>query len=288
MKVIRSISAAALVGSLFLGACATLPDDAPLALHEAQAELDKATELETAEIFPKSIEQSEAELDSAIASYNAVPEEDRSSTVWSSHPSVTSAESVRERLSTANSIRMEMTALDGQLDTLDGNASISTLSAQVAMLKQEMADMQLDLTQARAEAEAAEIAGAASGSERFALLSEMTLKGPTLFFGTGEYDLAEHDKPALKELANSLQEIPQVQLRVIGYADPRGSDALNESLSSQRAESVRNYLLEQGVAADQIVVQAMGEKAAFFNEGQPKEKLQLERRVEMIVSPLAR
>lgn len=274
---------AVLTGTLCLGACATVPDDAPVALHEANAEIEKAKDLRTEEIFPKTLDQSKGELSAAVDSFEAVPEEDRAETDWSVHPSVTQARQIGERMKKANSIRMEMDALDGQLDTLDSNASITSLSAQVAQLKSQLSTMEQDLAAARAEAEAAQLAGTSTGRDRFALLSEMTLKGPTVFFETNKAALASADKPALKELAQSIRSVPQIQLRLVGYADPRGNESLNEKLSQRRAQMVRDFLLANGVAKDQVIIQAMGERASVYNQG--LDKLQLERRVEMIFAP---
>lgn len=284
MKFNPSIAVAALLtGTLGLGACATVPDDAPVALHEANAEIEKAKDLSTEEIFPKTLDQSRGELSAAVESFESVPEEERAKTDWSVHPSVIQARQIGARLKKANSIRMEMDALDGQLDLLDSNVSITSLSAQVAQLKSQLSLMEQDLASARAEAEAGQLAGTLTARDRFALLSEMTLKGPTVFFETNKADLASVDLPALKELAQSIRSVPQIQLRLVGYADPRGSEGLNWKLSQRRAQMVRDFLLANGVAKEQMVIQAMGERASVYNKG--LDKLQLERRVEMIFAP---
>jgi outer membrane protein OmpA-like peptidoglycan-associated protein len=272
-----------LMGVLGLVACATVPDSAPPALHEAYAEIERAKDLGTGDLFPKTLDQSEEELSAAVESFQAVDPNSRSGTDWSEHPSVTQARRIGERMKKANAIRIEMDALDGQLDELGSNVSITSLSAQVAQLKANLFDMEKKLASAQAEAEAAQFSGATTARDRFALLSEMTLKGPTVFFETNKAVLASADRPALKELAQSLRSVPQIQLRLVGYADPRGTEELNEKLSLRRAQMVQDFLLKNGVRKDQVTILAMGERASVYNKG--IDKLQLERRVEMIFAP---
>ena len=49
---------------------------------------------------------------------------------------------------------------------------------------------------------------------------------------------------------------------LVGHTDPRGSVALNDKLGQQRAEDVRRYLIDQGVAADRITAETAGERNA--------------------------
>lgn len=59
----------------------------------------------------------------------------------------------------------------------------------------------------------------------------------------------------LSSLVDFLDRYPQVQLTVIGHSDPRGSDALNQKLSRQRAERVSEALIERGIEPDRLNVQ---------------------------------
>jgi outer membrane protein OmpA-like peptidoglycan-associated protein len=49
-----------------------------------------------------------------------------------------------------------------------------------------------------------------------------------------------------------------VKVRVSGYADPRGSEKLNTALSERRADAVAHVLIQGGVDASQLVVEAHG------------------------------
>jgi outer membrane protein OmpA-like peptidoglycan-associated protein len=53
---------------------------------------------------------------------------------------------------------------------------------------------------------------------------------------------------------------PDANVILHGYADPRGSKAYNQALSERRTDRVKNFLVEQGVPADHIQTQGLGEE----------------------------
>jgi outer membrane protein OmpA-like peptidoglycan-associated protein len=53
---------------------------------------------------------------------------------------------------------------------------------------------------------------------------------------------------------------PEAQLNLTGHADPRGSATYNQALSERRVNRVKSFLVEQGVPADHITVQGLGEE----------------------------
>lgn len=77
-----------------------------------------------------------------------------------------------------------------------------------------------------------------------------------------EFDDSEIIEPAydeLNSLAAIMNEYPNLSIDIAARADERGSDSYNEKLSMRRAESVKNYLVEQGVSASRITTRALGE-----------------------------
>ena len=62
-------------------------------------------------------------------------------------------------------------------------------------------------------------------------------------------------------------------LRIIGYTDSKGSQAFNQRLSQQRADSAKQYLLEQGIAAERISVLARGENEPLFDNDTDEHRL---------------
>jgi hypothetical protein len=89
-----------------------------------------------------------------------------------------------------------------------------------------------------------------------------TLSADVLFAfdRSSEQDLQLRGREELNELAAQLRSFEQLNsITVIGHTDYLGSDAYNQNLSQQRAETVRRYLVAQGLPADRIRAVGMGE-----------------------------
>ncbi|MGA8088463.1 MAG: OmpA family protein [Terracidiphilus sp.] len=78
-----------------------------------------------------------------------------------------------------------------------------------------------------------------------------------------EGGLVESQQTILNTLATDfksyLQFKPDAHLTLTGHADPRGSDKYNQALSERRVNRAKDFLVSQGVSADAIEVQALGE-----------------------------
>ena len=76
---------------------------------------------------------------------------------------------------------------------------------------------------------------------------------------------------------------PTLNLGVEGYIDSTGSEAFNQTLSEKRAESVRDYLVQQGLNANSITAKGFGESSPVADNSTAAGR-QKNRRVEIIVS----
>ena len=88
-----------------------------------------------------------------------------------------------------------------------------------------------------------------------------TLSGDALFaFGkSGIDDLSTEGRAELDGLAARVLALPSVEIiHVIGHSDRIGSAAGNVTLSNKRAATVRNYLVQAGVSADNITAVGRG------------------------------
>ncbi len=81
-----------------------------------------------------------------------------------------------------------------------------------------------------------------------------------VFFKTAKANILAQSFPLLNEVATILQENPQIEIRIEGHTDSRGSDRYNKKLSDRRAASVRTYLLEKGVDASRMNSVGYGEE----------------------------
>ncbi|HJR15439.1 MAG TPA: OmpA family protein [Gemmatimonadales bacterium] len=83
--------------------------------------------------------------------------------------------------------------------------------------------------------------------------TRLTLRGVN--FELGKSVLLPVSRDILSEVARSLVANPDVRVEVAGHTDSTGSRAVNERLSLARAEAVKEFLVENGVAADRMTVQ---------------------------------
>ena len=103
-----------------------------------------------------------------------------------------------------------------------------------------------------------------------------------MLFATGESTLLPIARDRLDEVARALQDNPYDAIVVEGHTDAIGSQRANEDLSRRRAESVRDYLIGQGVDAGQIRAVGIGSSRPSADNKSPEGRAN-NRRVEIIV-----
>ncbi|WP_117235258.1 OmpA family protein [Vibrio maerlii] len=104
-------------------------------------------------------------------------------------------------------------------------------------------------------------------------------------FRSGDYNLDASIFNTLNGVARILVEYPETSLQVVGHTDSTGSDATNQTLSEQRANSVRSYLVSQKVASGRIFATGYGERYPICDNG-TSEGRACNRRVEISIQPL--
>jgi OmpA-OmpF porin, OOP family len=116
------------------------------------------------------------------------------------------------------------------------------------------------------------------------LLDELNAKGfVTLYinFDTNKWDIKSGAQPTLAEVAKMIKSAPKLAISIEGHTDNIGAADANKTLSANRARSVMNALVTQGVAAAQLGAVGFGaEKPIADNrseEGRAKN-----RRVELV------
>ncbi|EOE6915205.1 OmpA family lipoprotein [Cronobacter turicensis] len=104
-------------------------------------------------------------------------------------------------------------------------------------------------------------------------------------FDSSQANLKPAGANTLTGVAMVLKEYPKTAVKVVGYTDSTGGQALNMKLSQQRAESVASALITQGVAANRIRTSGMGPANPVASNSTEAGKAQ-NRRVEITLSPL--
>ena len=104
-----------------------------------------------------------------------------------------------------------------------------------------------------------------------------------VLFDTGKFELRPIAREKLARLAGIVLAHPGLNLDIEGHTDSTGSDELNQKLSDQRAESVRKYLIEQGMPETSLVAVGFGKSMPVADNSTAAGRQQ-NRRVEIIVS----
>ena len=126
---------------------------------------------------------------------------------------------------------------------------------------------------ARRRAEAALLSGEVETLENSLTSIEGKARevGATIQFRTGETAVRDNDRARLAKLGSLLSGLDSVKVRVSGFADARGDDAINQALSQERAQTVALELEKAGVPKERMIVEAMGERFAS-TEAQPDDQ----------------
>ena len=104
-----------------------------------------------------------------------------------------------------------------------------------------------------------------------------------VLFDTGKYSLKPGAREKLAKVAGILVSYPGLNIEVGGYTDNVGGDVMNQTLSENRASSVRNYLVDQGVATNSVTSKGFGNTLPVASNDNSSGRQQ-NRRVELLVS----
>ena len=104
-----------------------------------------------------------------------------------------------------------------------------------------------------------------------------------VLFDTGKYSLKPGAREKLAKVAGILLAYPGLDIEVGGYTDNVGGDEMNQKLSENRAGSVRDYLVQQGVATKSVSAKGFGNTMPVASNDDSGGRQQ-NRRVELVVS----
>ncbi len=106
-----------------------------------------------------------------------------------------------------------------------------------------------------------------------------------VFFRTEDSGIGGDTEERLAKLAALIGPMDGATIRLEGHADARGTESFNTTLSTTRAEAVRDALVRGGMPADRVIVMAAGEAGSVAPE-QDADGMALERRVALDVVDL--
>jgi outer membrane protein OmpA-like peptidoglycan-associated protein len=245
-----------------LAACAPTPV-VPEGASQARAELTRLqSDAKLAPLAQEALTDAEAAVQ--LAEQADAEPEIGAHRVYIAQRKVDIAEAVAE----ARYAEQERTALAAELD-----------KARLEAREREAAAARSDAQVARMEAD---IARAELQNARATDRGLVLTLGDVLF-ETGRADLRAGSVADLDQLARFLAKYPDRTVTIEGHTDSVGGEDYNVGLSHRRAESVRSYLLRQGIDTTRIQTQGMGESVPVASNDTAGGRQQ-NRRVEIIVS----
>jgi len=104
-----------------------------------------------------------------------------------------------------------------------------------------------------------------------------------ILFAFSKSDLSDSAKMNLDNLATILKNNPNTNIEIQGHTDSRGTEEYNMGLSLRRANTVRDYLISQGIDGSRMTVKGYGETAPAYSNDTPEGMAQ-NRRVEFLIT----
>jgi len=280
------------VASVLLAACAAAPlkpdgaAEARKKLTQLQSDPNLATRaplaMKDADTAVRAAEQPQA--DEELGTYR-VYLADRKVEIARADAETSFAEDQRAGLS-AQRERARLDARTREADAAKG---------QVATARAEGAEQKVAADQARSEADAAQLDAANSQQQALELQRQLdvlqakpTDRGLVLTLGdvlfeSGRAELKAGTTGNLIKLVTFLNKYPDRNVAIEGYTDSVGSENYNQGLSERRADSVRSYLVGQGIDSVRLSASGMGESDPVAGNDSAAGRQQ-NRRVEVIIS----
>ena len=104
-----------------------------------------------------------------------------------------------------------------------------------------------------------------------------------VLFDNNKSDLRPEAREDLAKLSGIVLNYPSLRLAIEGHTDNTGNPEMNQTLSEQRANAVRNYLINQGLDTGSVSAQGLGMNNPVADNA-TAEGRQKNRRIEIIVS----
>jgi outer membrane protein OmpA-like peptidoglycan-associated protein len=197
----------------------------------------------------------------------------------------------------SDAVKARADAADAQTAAAQAKADMATSEASsanaVSAANADAEQSRLAAQQAQASAQQSETDKAAMRTRLSVQLNEIlqtrdTARGlivsmSDVLFDTGKYSLKPGAREKLAKVAGILLAYPGLDIAVGGYTDNVGSDQMNQTLSENRAGSVRDYLVQQGVVTNSVSARGFGNTSPVATNDNSSGRQQ-NRRVELLVS----
>ncbi len=195
-------------------------------------------------------------------------------------------ERLQQQLAIAREER-DALALETEARIAELTEALENERAEIATLRDELETTESALAEAEAKAEQPSAHRGVSQADAEEIGGQLTAKGIRVDLGSDELSFASAsatlpttDLPTLDRVAARLEDRPELNARIEGHTDSLGGPEINQPLSQQRAEAVRQALIERGLAAERVIAQGAGSTQPIADNATPAGRRQ-NRRVEI-------
>ena len=207
--------------------------------------------------------------------------------------------------------RAELAKVRAESDAARARTDAADAQSAAAKAKSDMADSQAssanalsaaqaDAEQSRLAAQQAQFSAQQAETDKAAMRAQLSVQlnkilqtrdsarglivsMSDVLFDTGKYSLKPGAREKLAKVAGILLAYPGLNIEVGGYTDNVGGNEMNQILSENRASSVRDYLVNQGVAINSVSARGFGNALPVASNDNSAGRQQ-NRRVELLVS----
>jgi outer membrane protein OmpA-like peptidoglycan-associated protein len=283
-----NLSTMSLIIALGASACAT--SNPPADLLTARASYERAQHGAAAKFNPSDLDTAHKAMLAAEASFTN--DGDTQETRDLAYAADRRAQIAEARANATEATQKQEQTTQAMHSTT--TAQLGRANQKLAQQGQEMQNQSQQLTTEREAHAAADkrAAQAAADLAKFASVKQesrgmvITLSGGVLF-ASGKSDLLGDAQVKLNSVADSLtQQDPDSKMVVEGHTDSQGKMAYNQDLSQRRAQTVRDYLVSRGIAADRVTSQGFGSSRSVADNSSAEGRAN-NRRVEIVVAPKA-
>jgi outer membrane protein OmpA-like peptidoglycan-associated protein len=204
----------------------------------------------------------------------------------------------------ADKAQAESDAAKARNDAMDAQAAAAKANADMANSQAASATAlsaaQADADRSRAAAQQAQLNAQQADTDKAAMRAKLSeqlnsilqtresargliVSMSDVLFDTGKFSLKPGAREKLAKVAGILLAYPGLNIEVGGYTDNVGGDVMNQTLSENRAGSVRDYLVQQGVASGSVSSKGFGNTLPVASNDNSAGRQQ-NRRVELLVS----
>jgi outer membrane protein OmpA-like peptidoglycan-associated protein len=211
---------------------------------------------------------------------------------------------LRKEQAESDAAKAEAAKRQAESDAANARADAASAQAATAQARSDMAASEASsanaVSAAQADAEQSRLAAQQAETDKAAMRARLSVQLNTILqtrdsarglivsmsdvlFDTGKYSLKPGAREKLAKVAGILLAYPALNIEVGGYTDNVGSDEMNQTLSENRAGSVRDYLVQQGVLTNSVSARGFGNTLPVASNDNSSGRQQ-NRRVELLVS----